>query len=101
MLQGKACSRLPHLWWPQWCAMTECFLRLWLSGADALIGLPYLLATTAVELQSEQTRVVLHMGEWAVHFWDPIWTAAVPQRHLSTSERMALLSLRVVQGGRC
>ena len=81
--------------------MTECFLKLWLGSAETLIGLLCHLAVTVAELQREQTRVVLHVSEWATHFWDPIWTAAEPQRQRPTSERMALLSLRVVQGGRC
>ena len=79
--------------------MTECFLKLWLGSAETLAGLLYQLAVNAVELQREQARAVLHVSEWATHFWDPIWTAAEPQRQRPTSERMALLSLRVVQGG--
>jgi hypothetical protein len=78
--------------------MTNPFLSLWLSGADVWMGATRGLSCTA--MQREQMRMIHAMGQQAIQFWAGAWMLPAPPRQRPLAERMATLSLRVVEGGR-
>ena len=74
------------------------FLSLWLNSTGVWIGTTWRLSTT--ELLREQMRLGQEIGEQALRFWTGDWMRPRTSEAQSTEERMASLSLRVVEGGR-
>ena len=78
--------------------MTNPLLSLWLSGTDAWMSAARSL-WLADEMQRQQTRMMRAMGEQAIRLWSGAWMFPAPVKQRSLAERMAALSLRVVEGG--
>jgi hypothetical protein len=78
--------------------MTIPLLGLWLSGADAWMGVAR--GLSCAEMQRQQARMVHEAVEQAIRFWGGAWMFPAPEKPRPVAERMAALSLRVVQGGR-
>jgi len=78
--------------------MTDPFLSLWLCGADAWIaaarGVP------PAETQCPLVRMAYETAAQAARFWSGAWMLPAPSTRPTTADRMAALSLRVVEGGR-
>ena len=77
--------------------MANVFLSLWLDGARAWMGTAY--GLSAPELLREQMRIGQEIGEQVLRFWSGVCMLPGPDARQSVGERMAMLSLRVVEGG--
>jgi hypothetical protein len=77
--------------------MADYLIGLWLLGAQAWIAAAHKLSWA--EMQREQARVFDRMAAQATCLWSGAWMFPAPKRRPLT-ERMAALSLRVVEGGR-
>jgi hypothetical protein len=73
-------------------------LSLWLRGADSWMGAAR--GLSFAEMQREQMRMIRELGERAMHFWGGAWMFTLPTKQRPIAERMAALSLRLVEGGR-
>jgi hypothetical protein len=51
-------------------------------------------------MQRERTRMLREIGGQAIRFWKGAWMFPVAGKKHSVADRMAALSLRVVEGGR-
>ena len=78
--------------------MANPFLDLWLGSVCAWTGAACSPFST-VMLQ-KWMRFGHDIAELTLRFWMDLWMSPAPRRTCSVGERMAALSLRVVEGGR-
>ena len=78
--------------------MANPFLDLWMGSVCTWTGAAGGLLFT--EMLHAQIRLNQDIGERGLRFWIDVWMSTAPRRKCSVGERMAALSLRVVEGGR-
>ena len=78
--------------------MANPFLDLWMGSVCAWTGAAGRLLST--ETLHAQIGLCRDIGERGLRFWMDLWMSPAPRRTCSVGERMAALSLRVVEGGR-
>ncbi len=78
--------------------MANPFLDLWLGGLCAWMGAAC--SPPSTEMLRKQMWLGHDISERALRFWIDAWMPSVPRRKCRVEERMAALSLRVVEGGR-
>jgi hypothetical protein len=78
--------------------MANPFLELWKSSVCAWTDTAGRLFFA--EMLHGQIKLSQAIGERALRFWIDPWMSTAPRRKCSVGERMAALSLRVVEGGR-
>ena len=78
--------------------MANPFLDLWLGSVCALTGAACSPLSTA--MLQKRMRLGRDIAELTLRFWMDVWMSPTPERKCRVGERMAALSLRVVEGGR-
>jgi hypothetical protein len=78
--------------------MGSPFLAIWLSGIDAWLGAARYPRFT--DIHHQQARLAWAISEHAFGMLSGMWLLPLPVKKRRTADRMAALSLRVIQGGK-
>ena len=78
--------------------MANPSLDLWLGSLCAWMGAAC--TPPSAEMLQEQMWLGCDIGERALRLWIDAWLPSAPRPKCGVEERMAALSLRVVEGGR-